>query len=336
MNYNFDANTTTGQQFATLTLNYTGAGQDPTLQFSQAAAGSLLGLNPTSNEVTSAAGSYTMQVTSNASWSASSSPFWLTLAVGSTSGGAGTTTVTYNVASDNGSARNGTITFTAGSNPPATFNVLQDAAPPSHTLTITPNVGDVFSSGSQQFSVALDGNNISASSVTWSVTTGGVGIFSPSFPGMYLAPSYVTPPSDATITATYPGVPVASATVHFNLSIPVVTSVSPSSGSGSKGSFALTAQSPTGNPSDIASVFLGFSTRFFGGYQPQPGDCAVSSGGSQLQFWAYDSGVESVPWNGVQAPTLIGSTNACDVQIKSQDLVPAANYSTSGSSRLRK
>lgn len=147
-------------QFASYTIAYDTS--TPTCTYS---------ISPTSNTMTSAAGTGKITVTAGSScaWSANSSVPWLTLASSAAVSGNGT--ISYTVAANTGtSARTGTITLTdSNSNAVSTFTLTQQAQ--SITCSVSGTVRSASSTGA-----AVAGATVSVAGAT--ATTSSTGSFS--------------------------------------------------------------------------------------------------------------------------------------------------------------
>ncbi|HLO92372.1 MAG TPA: BACON domain-containing carbohydrate-binding protein [Lentimicrobium sp.] len=191
---NYQANTTTSQRIATITVTVAGL-PSTTVTVTQAGASATLAVTPSNQNVSSTAGSTNFTVTSNSNWTASSNAGWCT--VTPSGSGNGTLTATYQ-ANNTTNQRIATITVNVSGLPSSTVTVTQAAE--QATLAVTPANQNVTSAaGSTNFSVTSNSNWVASSSASWcTVTSSGAG--------------------NGTLAATYeenttPGVRVASITV---------------------------------------------------------------------------------------------------------------------------
>ena len=126
-----------------------------------------LGVTPSNQNVTSAAGSTSFSVTSNSAWTANSNQAWCTV----TPSGSGNGTITANYsANPNVSQRVANVTVTVAGLSPVVVTVTQAAASP--TLSVTPSDRPVSSSsGNTTFSVTSNTSWTATSNQTWCTVT---------------------------------------------------------------------------------------------------------------------------------------------------------------------
>lgn len=130
-------NTTFSTRIATITVTVSGL-SPVQVTVTQAAAIPTLGVSPSSQNVTSAAGSTSFTVTSNTSWSAVSDQAWCT----PTASGSGNGSITANyLANSTYSTRTATITVSASGVTPVNVTVIQaGSTPPEFLYTIANDV----------------------------------------------------------------------------------------------------------------------------------------------------------------------------------------------------
>ncbi|WP_421799068.1 BACON domain-containing protein [Haliscomenobacter sp.] len=159
-------------------LTFTGSGLTQTVTVTQAAAANLT-VAPTSQSVSSQAGSANITVTSNVAWNVSSNAAWLTPSPNS---GSNNGTVAASFTTNTGAARTGTLTFTGGGIT-RTATITQ-AAPAS--LTVTPST--------QSVGTAAGSFNITVSSnIAWTVSSNAA----------WLTTSPTSGSNNGTVTASY-------------------------------------------------------------------------------------------------------------------------------------
>ncbi|MDX2067516.1 MAG: BACON domain-containing carbohydrate-binding protein [Haliscomenobacter sp.] len=137
-------------------LTFTSSGLSQTITVTQATAPSL-SVTPTSQSVSTQAGSANISVTSNVAWSVSSNAAWLTISPNS---GSNNGTVVANFSANTGAARTGTLTFTGGGIT-RTATIAQAA---SASLSVTPTTQSVAKT-SGSFSITVSSN------VSWTVSS---------------------------------------------------------------------------------------------------------------------------------------------------------------------
>jgi plastocyanin len=119
----YSANTSTLQRVATITVSASGvASQNVTV--TQAGAAPTLTVSPSSQSVTTAAGTVSFTVSSNTSWTASSDQTWCTV----TPSGSGNGTIVATYQANNAQQRTATISVNVTGLPTQTVTVIQDAS----------------------------------------------------------------------------------------------------------------------------------------------------------------------------------------------------------------
>jgi Putative binding domain, N-terminal len=132
-------------------------------------------INPTTNAVVAAGGSFSAAVTATGAWTAAGNqPSWLTITSGAS--GSGNGTIAYTVAANSGGARSAQITVTS-SGGTATLTVNQAAAP-AGTLSLNPTTQNVATGGgSFATQVTASGAWNATPDVPWiNITSGASGI----------------------------------------------------------------------------------------------------------------------------------------------------------------
>lgn len=134
----YTENTGSAQRSATITLSSPGQPtQTATVLQNAAAAGPVLMVSPTSQQVGAAAGQTEIEVSSNVSWSVNASQPWATLSMNS---GSGSETVAVSYTENTGSTPRSTLViFSTPGLPPQTATIEQAAGSPSPTLSVTPS-----------------------------------------------------------------------------------------------------------------------------------------------------------------------------------------------------
>lgn len=159
-------------------LTFSGSGITQTVTVTQAAAASLT-VAPTSQSVSSVAGSANITVTSNVAWTVTSNAAWLTR---SPTSGSNNGTVAASFTANTGAARTGTLTFTGGGIT-RTATITQAAAA---SLSVTPST--------QSVGTFAGSFNITVSSNTaWAVSSDAA----------WLTTSPTSGSNNRTVTATY-------------------------------------------------------------------------------------------------------------------------------------
>ncbi len=151
--------------------------------FNSGGSSNYLSVTPSSQNVSSAAGSTTFSVSSNVSWTVSDDASWLTVSPTSGSND-GTLTANYDENTTT-SSRTGTITVTGGGIT-STVTVVQEGQTTSNYLTVTPSSQNVSSTaGTTTFSISSDVDWTASDDASW------------------LSVSPTSGTGDATLTATY-------------------------------------------------------------------------------------------------------------------------------------
>lgn len=198
-------------------------------------------ISPTSASVGPAAGTGSVSVTAPAlcSWTAAGNTSWITVTSGSSGSGNGTVGYQYS-GNTTRSTRSGTLTIAQN-----TFTLGQsgDTTPPVVTVT-SPTSNPAYATSSSRLDIAgTASDNVSVAAVTWSNNRGGsgraTGTTSWSVTGITLWPGS----NVLTVTASDYAENTSSdtLTVDYSFPVPILNSISPSSGSAGGSGFVLTA-----------------------------------------------------------------------------------------------
>lgn len=169
---NYQANTSTSQRVANITVTVSGI-PSVTVTVTQSGAAATLTVTPANRDVTSAAGTTDFTVTSNSAWTASSNAGWCTV----TSAGSGNGTIVANYqANTSTTQRIATITVSVTGLPNSTVTVTQAGVPPP-TLSVTPSNRTVIAAaGSTTFNITSNSNWTASSNSPWcTVPSSGTG-----------------------------------------------------------------------------------------------------------------------------------------------------------------
>ncbi len=162
----YTENTTTLTRIANITVTVAGA-SPVTVTVTQAAANATLAVTPSNQDVPSAAGNTSFNVTSNGAWTAVSNATWCVI----TSSGTGNGTLSANYSENTETTvRVATITVSAAGTAPISVTVTQAGAAPS--LLVTPPNQDVAAlAGTTVFDVAANSTWTASSSASWCLIT---------------------------------------------------------------------------------------------------------------------------------------------------------------------
>lgn len=163
---NYQANTSTSQRVATITVTVSGL-PSTTVTVTQAGEAATLLVTPSNQNVTSTAGSTNFNVTSNSNWVSSSNADWCSV----TGAGSGNGTLVATYQENTGtSARVATITVTVSGLPSSIVTVTQAAA--GATLQVSPaNQTVTHMAGTTNFSVLSNTTWTASSNNDWCVVT---------------------------------------------------------------------------------------------------------------------------------------------------------------------
>lgn len=168
---NFQANSSTDQRIATITVSVSGL-PNSTVTVTQAGASATLTVTPSNQNVPATAGSTTFNVSSNSNWTAISSDDWCVVTPSGTGNGVITANYQANALT---SQRIASITITVNGLPSSIVTVTQSGQ--GATLTVTPLNQDVNAgAGGTSFNIITNSSWNASSNADWcTVTSSGSG-----------------------------------------------------------------------------------------------------------------------------------------------------------------
>lgn len=203
------------------------------------------------------------------------------------------------------------------------INAIEITADPSPAVEVIPSSALRTVSQTQQFTARIDGSTSTA--VTWSLGPASLGTLSGA--GLYTAPTSLTVPQAAIVTATSTANPAKSGSGYITLwppeIMPATVSATPSSGSGSSQTFTFVYMDPNG-ASDISWVEANFSSPF-----STTGACLIHHDPVYNKVWLYGD-TSGAGWLGGLTLGTVGNieNSQCRINVAASSASLAGNNLT--------